>query len=322
MEGELLTDARRLGMVSDMHDVRFSHLRPMDFGEILDHSIRVMKTGWKPLLLSGLISIIPMVISSGLLTAMSPTTAATRSSLTTNWLFRAILQADQGNFTDLLELGGIFTVLMLVSVLLGLWLHAAMIVSASRTYLGLPVTFRSSLAAAGHRYPALLGTGLLMLLFAVLASIGLAVVGLGFFSVFTMLFGLGVLKVYTVFVNHALIIEDADGGMAPIKRSFRLVNGRFWPLLGLGIVFSLFSSALSSQIQFITQLPLQWLMTFGFTPGAVPLLGWLLACLMGLITAVISPLTYTAMTLAYYDTRIRKEGLDLEMMASAGAEPR
>lgn len=307
-------------MASYMRGVRFSHLRPMDFGELLDHSVHVMKAGWKPLLLSGLLSAIPMMIYSGLMTTLMPT-SVNRGSSTSSWFYRAVVAADRGNFTDLIEVGGIFTVLMLITLLLGLWLHGAMVVSASRTYLGLPVTLGSSLATAGRRYPALLGTGLLMVLFGLLAVIGLVIGGLVFLAVFTVPVGLGVLAVYSTFWSQVLIIENADGGLAPIKRSFRLVNGRFWPLLGLGIVFSFFAGALSSQIQFITQLPLQWAMTFGWTPGAAPFLGWVLAVVMGLVSAVITPLTYTAMTLAYYDTRIRKEGLDIEMMASAGAEP-
>lgn len=306
-------------MGPDTHGVRFSHLRPMDFGEILDQTIQVVKTGWKPLLMAGLLSAIPMMVYAGLMNTLMPT-RINSANPTSAWFLRAVVAADRGVYTELMKMGGIFIVLVLIILLLGLWLHAAMVVSASRTYLGLPVTLGSSLATAGRRYPALLGTGLLMSLLAILAVIGLAIGGLVILAFLTIPIGLAVLTVYAGFWTQVLIIEGAPGGMAPITRSFRLVNGRFWPLLGLAILFSFFSGALSSQIQFLTQLPLQWAMTFGWTPGAAPFLGWVLAIVTGLLSAVMTPLSYTALTLAYYDTRMRKEGLDIEMMASAGAD--
>ncbi|MDF2630070.1 MAG: hypothetical protein K0R39_3901 [Symbiobacteriaceae bacterium] len=308
-------------MASAMNGSRFSHLRPMDFGEILDTTIHVLKTGWKPLLLSGLLGAIPMIIYSGLANMLLPT-SINSAEPDSSWFVRAVINADAGNFTDLTEMGGLFVAIMLVSLLLDLWLQAAIVVAASRTYLGLPVTLGSSLAEAGRRYPALLGTGLLIVLFGILAAIGLVIGGLVFLAFLTVPIGMGALAVYASFTIPALVIERADGGTAPIRRSFRLVSGRFWPLLGLAIVFAFFAGALSSQVQFITQLPLQWAITFGWTAGAAPILGWVLAVVTGLISSFITPLTYTALTLAYYDTRMRKEGLDLEMMASSGAEPR
>ena len=40
-------------------------------------------------------------------------------------------------------------------------------------------------------------------------------------------------------------------------------------------------------------------------------------CASGIAAVFIGPITYIGVTLLYYDSRIRKEGFDIEMLASS-----
>lgn len=288
-----------------------TEIRPMDFGEILDHTIRVMKTGWKPLLLTGLLSGLPLVIYSGLMFSLIPRSGQLNSP-TSNLFLRAVMGATLSDYTNLLELGGVLAGLLLLAGLLSPWLKGALIVIASRLYLGLPVTMGMALRMAGRRYFALVGTSLLILLFGLLAVPALIVGGLVFLAGLTVPGGLVALCVYWAFNRHALLIEGAGGGMPAIRRSFGLVSGRFWPLLGMSIVFYLFAAALNGQLAFVSQVPAQLLMSIWDNP----LMPWVVALCSGLLTAVAAPLYVVGLTLVYYDVRMRKEGLDLELMAA------
>ncbi|HWI66629.1 MAG TPA: hypothetical protein VNT75_32860 [Symbiobacteriaceae bacterium] len=290
-------------------------LRPLDFGEILDTTIRLLRTGWKPLFLTGLISAIPVVLYNGVTLSLTPTPATMETS-TSGLFFRAIIGAESGDFTQLFELGGILVFLVLFMLLVNVWTSSTLIVLASRLYLGLPVTAGMAMRIAGRRYFAILGTGLLKLLFLIIAVPVLVIGGLVFLAIFTVPVGLVVLSVFLTFTTVVLVVENAGGGWPAIQRSFRLVGGRFWPLLGLSIIFYLFASVLSGQLAAITQLPAQLLRTFNQNPDFAPALAWIVAVFSGLLTAFTMPLNYVGVTLAYYDTRMRKEGLDLEIMAA------
>lgn len=295
-----------------------TEMRPMDFGGLMDTAVRIMKTAWKPLLLTGLIGAIPAIIYNGLYLSLFPTNTAD-PDFGSNAFVQAFLRTQTNDYSRLFELGGLLLVLLLFMLAVGLWIHGALIVVASRAYLGLPVTAGMGLRLAGRRYPALLGTGLLFVVFSIPAVIGLVIGGLLFLAILTVPAGLVALGVYTTFTWQALIVEGAAGGTPAMRRSFQLVSGRFWPLLGLGIVFSLFTGALNMQLSIISQIPLQFALTFINDPGLAAAVSWAVALFTGLISALITPLGYVGLTLAYYDTRMRKEGLDIELMMTAQA---
>ncbi|HYF94209.1 MAG TPA: hypothetical protein VD969_18485 [Symbiobacteriaceae bacterium] len=299
-------------MASEMPTAR---IQPMDFGEILDTAIRVFKSGWKPLLLIGLLSSVPWIIYNALSILLMPTRFS-EDMLVSNPFFRAVMAADNGDWEQMLGLAGYFALVGLFMALLFPWLKGALIIISSRLYLGLPVTVGMGLRLAGRRYFALLGTGLLVLAGSVAAIIGLTIAGLLFLAWLTVPVGLGVLWVWIIFNRHAMLIESAGGGMPAIRRSFGLVNGRFWPLLGLGIVFYLFTATLAGQIAIISQIPAQLVLTYTTNESLVPVLSWVVAAVSGLLQGLVAPLYAVGLTLAYYDTRMRKEGLDIEMMAA------
>lgn len=125
-----------------------------------------------------------------------------------------------------------------------------------------------------------------------------------------LLCGLPGLAVMTLFLVTAPVIGvERLGPIAAMKRSWRLVRRRFWPVLGLallsGLVATLFGYAL------------------GLVPTVISLLvgtdgyGWLLTAASGIITSIITmPVVAGATVLVYLDLRVRTEGLDLELLAA------
>jgi hypothetical protein len=110
-------------------------------------------------------------------------------------------------------------------------------------------------------------------------------------------------------VTAPVIGAEGLGPVAAMRRSARLANRRFWPVLGLavlsGVVSTLFGYALGL-------LPTVLSLLTG-TDG----LGWLVTAAAGIITSLITlPIVAGATVLIYLDLRVRTEGLDLEMDAA------
>ena len=104
------------------------------------------------------------------------------------------------------------------------------------------------------------------------------------------------------FAPHAIIIERRDP-ISALGRSRELVRGNWWRVFGIGVVFVLIILGLSS----ITTLPA---VVFASLPT---LLENIIAVI---ISAVLFPIAYIGGTLVYIDLRVRKEGYNLDMMAS------
>jgi hypothetical protein len=293
---------------------RPADLRPMDLGEILDHTFRVYKRAWKPLLILGIIRAIPTVIQGGYMGAMSQRSLT--DSATSTLFFRAIFGAQAGNYGDLAELGLLALGLLLLTFLLYPLFSGAIIAVASRAALGLETTVGGALRIGLKRYWAMLGTLALQGLFLFLGAIGAIIGGLLFLSFLTVPVAIALLSTYMTFTRHAVIVEQSRGGMPAIRRSFGLVNGRFWPLLGIGIVAVLFLYVLAGQLSFVTVTPIQLVQMFYLKYHASVALAWVAALLSGLISAITGPLLTIVLTLVYYDTRMRKEGFDMELLAA------
>ncbi|QKJ19995.1 hypothetical protein [Microbacterium hominis] len=123
-------------------------------------------------------------------------------------------------------------------------------------------------------------------------------------------------------VPAAIVIEHATIGQA-IGRAWTLVRGRFWPALGIIVVISLVFSTVAQ----VVGLPFGFLST-GLTtiiaptgaPEASAIVG---IVVLGLLTQVVTLLVQavalvvqaTATGILYIDCRMRREGLDLDLLA-------
>lgn len=285
-------------------------LVPRDLGGILDQTFKVFGRHWRPLISIGLASALPMALWTGVwqtLTAVDPAYPAG------SWYVRALVMAEMGDFSDL---GTMFGSLLLVGILflfLSPLLKAAQVHVAVRAVLNQPAaSLAESLQVGGSRYLTMLGALFMIVLLNIVAIPLLVLAGLVVLAPLTVMIGLPVLYVFLVFTAHAAVVEKLGSGAA-IGRSFRLVKSRFWPLLGLGIVFGLLMSVLFGVINLLIALPLGF---FTFAGGGTWLI-WVTALLQGVLGALLTTLNTVGITLAYFDTRIRTEGYDLEMMAQS-----
>ncbi len=117
----------------------------------------------------------------------------------------------------------------------------------------------------------------------------------------------------SLLVTQAIVIEDVRGWGA-FKRSWTLMRGS---IRKAGIIL-FFSAAVAFVISFLFNLPAGILMAL--KPG------WSTMILRGLLDSVgqilSAPILMIAFTLLYYDSRIRQEAFDLEMMAkNLGVSP-
>ena len=114
----------------------------------------------------------------------------------------------------------------------------------------------------------------------------------------------------------AMTAEDI-GPIRGMGRSWNLVSGSWWRTFGIllivGIMYLIISYGLLILFGVIAAL-----VATGDFEAAVVQVG---STLLG---AVLSPIVYIAVTLLYFDLRVRKEGLDLDQLAqqtSAGPAP-
>lgn len=113
----------------------------------------------------------------------------------------------------------------------------------------------------------------------------------------------------------ALLVE----GLAPsraVGRSWSLVEGRWWRTLGIFLVVLLLTWVASAILG----------ATGGAVIGLVPGLtddqrGALIVVTGSLAGALVLPVNYIAITLMYYDLRVRREGFDLDRLAQQAQPP-
>src|SRR5262249_7196957 len=152
-----------------------------------------------------------------------------------------------------------------------------------------------------------------------LGAIASAVLVFGSFLLFAALILLVAARV--VFVPDALMIEGRSAAAA-FGRAFQLGGGRTWYRLGMIAIFSYFVS-LATFMALLEPL----LLIFWINGWAVADLvlhpGWnaAYAAVNQISTLLVWPIWITSLTLLYFDTRVRKEGYDIELMTTGLATP-
>jgi hypothetical protein len=182
----------------------------------------------------------------------------------------------------------------------GIWLvfalmSAVIIVCTSQAYLGDPVDVGVAIRRVIPRLPTVMLGALAryacMLAGALLFLVGALYVGARLFAV------------------TPVIVLEGEGVSGAFSRSSLLSEGRKWHILNtLGLVALIY-----------------WVLAIGVQLAAVLLGGAIVqAIVTALYTIMVYPVVAITEALLYYDTRIKSEGLDIELMAGAleGAGPR
>jgi hypothetical protein len=179
---------------------------------------------------------------------------------------------------------------------------AATVFIVSESYLGRPIDARSALRRAAPYIVRILLCSMLTAL----------MVGIGFLLV--VIPGI-ILIAGLILAVPAIVIEPRLSASAALSRSWELTRGSRWRMLGLLLVLVI--------LLYIPIAAIGGLVAI-FVPNAGSLLARpavevsvVAAALSGVAQIFIYPLFYCVLTVAYYDLRVRKEGFDLEVLASA-----
>lgn len=274
-------------------------LRPLSMGEILDHAFGLFRQLFVPL-------VVVQVITASLPLLLNLYAAASGS-------------------TSMLGSLGTY----LVAFVLGSLASAATAYIISENYLGRPLgagdALRRALPRIGDVMLLSLGVGFLVVIAALPALLvigaGSAFAVLGGTSggagaagggVLLVLVGLALLVIpFAVFsglsvATPSLVLENTRAGRA-MSRSWQLTKGFRLRIVGLLFV-----------VMVIVLIPMFALGIIGGMFGSDDSRATtvLFTAIIGVVSLIITPLLYCVLTLLYYDLRVRKEGYDLEILAS------
>lgn len=299
--------------------------RPLTLADILDGMFELFARGWRAYVLAIGVVVVPVSFVTGYLTIEVFGGQGLLEQFDQTMTSTSAL-AETPQWRDVAAVVGLSVV---VGVVVTPLLRGAAYRIAAEGYELRSVTAGQALRFALRRYPALVAVTVLVGIAAGLAlvvpgvplvagiagrSVGLIVIG----SVLVLLVGFPlVVAVLVVFVfSYVCIVVEGTGPLAALRRSVQLVRGRFLRVLGI----SALSSIIAMTIAQLLALPLQ-------APGDSwgVWLGVLFTAIAGVIVSVLStPLTANAITLLYFDTRIRTEAYDLQVLVdqlSAEAQP-
>ena len=173
---------------------------------------------------------------------------------------------------------------------------AALTKAVSDRYLGRESSVGDAYRYIGRRFWALVFTMILAYLLVVAGLILLVIPGI--------VFGFWIALTAQVFV-----IEDKHYGQAIWRSKFLIGQGTWAELIVLGLLVGILSLIIQGVLGAL----------IGASVFADPAEGGVMpihaAVLFGLVQALVMPLGQIATVLLYYDSRIRKEGFDLQMLA-------
>ena len=202
----------------------------------------------------------------------------------------------------------------LVSVLCLSVQIGSLVDAAAARYLGRDATVGGSFRAGLRVAPRIIGTGLL--LFAALLLGWLVLLLVLAVTNNALVVTLGILSglVVTVFVFASWLVApvvatvEAVGPIQAVRRSWWLSDGHRWRILGLQILLAVLQAVLSTLISFI--------FVAAFISDTV--LRFALQNIVNVIATVLwAPVEWGTFTILYFDLRVRKEALDLQLAAEA-----
>ena len=303
-------------------------LRPLGLGEILDGAVGILRRYPRPALgLSALVALVSTLVNIlFLVTAFDP------------FLQLDPAQIESGD-TEALEgalgglaAGGLLTVL--VSLLSGVVLSGVITVVVGRAVLGQPLTVGEAWSAVRPHLLRLLGLALLVLVMcfgvivvaAVAAGVLAAAGGNGtlFIGVPLVLAGIAaaIYLYYRLALAPCALVLERVGIRTSLRRSGVLTKRDWWRVFGILLLTTL----IASSVGFVLQLPFQFGDGLGAFSGDLDGLSTSALVLSsiggGIALTLTAPFSAGVRALLYVDRRMRAEGLDVALAASAtGAAP-
>jgi hypothetical protein len=197
---------------------------------------------------------------------------------------------------------------------------AAVTRAIADNYLGEPVSIGGSYRRIGRSWLPLLGTLFVAALVGIALFIWFLVPCVGWLS------GMGILTFYGAVVVPLLapiVVLERRSGLAALRRAWDLVRSRFWWVVGFALVLYLLNVLLIGGPIGALQAVFQAFVLNAARDNQLLNLLTIQSIVQGLLSVALSllylPVQLTAMTLLYFDLRIRSEGIDLALQAEPDA---
>jgi hypothetical protein len=265
-------------------------MRPLNLGETLDASIKIVRARWRTLAAVMLVIAVPIQLLEILIITSTTDVYQAGTSLGADSAATKTTYSNEGAYV---AGQGLIVVLSILGYLLG---TVACYRAIADTYLGRPTSARASLAFATRRLGATLWLTIVLCVALLAAFLALVIPGIWLAIAWTVAF-------------PAMLVEG-PGGVAALRRSFRLVQGRWWATFGRLAVAYILVAVVTSVASFLIVLPA--VTVVDDTSFGALLLNQLGNMLVSLVT---TPFIAAVTTLVYFDLRVRKEGFDLALLA-------
>lgn len=202
----------------------------------------------------------------------------------------------------------------LISVLFLSVQIGSLVDAAAARYLGRETTIGASFRAGLRVAPKIIGTGLLLFFSLLIGWLVLFVILVIARNAIVATLGILGGLIVTVFVFASWLVAPVVAAIEPVgpihavRRSWWLSNGHRWRILGLQILLAVLQAVLSTLISFI--------FVASFISDAVVRV--VLQNIVNVVATVLwAPVEWGTFTVLYFDLRVRKEALDLQLAAEA-----
>ena len=286
-------------------------LRPLGVGEILDGAVTVIRQNWK--LMIGLS--LAVVSVTGLVQFILKVTALNSSTVTGGFTvgssdsFSSQSSFTSADATGLIGLSASYLLQWVATILL----TGMFTVVVSQAVLGQRATLAEAWARVRPQGWRLIGLSIMVPLAWILGLVLCVIPGIYLYVAFAI-------------SSPALVLERGKV-FASMGRSRRLVETKWWRTFGILLLTALISGV----VAFVVEIPFLIVgggslfasaASGGASPNGDYVLLTLLTTLAGIVAGALTyPFAASVATLLYVDMRMRKEGLDIELMRAAGATP-
>jgi hypothetical protein len=265
-------------------------VRPLNLGETLDASIKIVAARWRTLAIVMLVIALPIQLLTVIITSATTDVYKVGSNSWTGGTGSGTTYGDE----DAYAAGQVAIIaLQILGYLLG---TVACYRAIADQYLGRPTGARDTLRFAGSRLGATLWLTIIF--------------GVGLFFAFIALIIPGIWLTVAWAVAYPVMLVEGLGGAKALGRSFKLVEKFWWATAGRLIVAYILTSLFAVVASFVFLIPAE-LLVDDTSVGAQ-----ILEAAANLVTSLLTtPFIAAVVTLTYFDLRVRKEGFDLALLA-------
>jgi len=287
-----------------------SDLRPLTLGEILDRAVRLYRQNFANFI--GIVALVqvPLSIFQLLLTVTQANNDLSLPTRYTSYTQAFESLASSGYF----DRAGVQILLTLLSFILVQGAATAALTRAvADNYLGRKTDMLGAYQRVGRSWARLIGVLILMIFLYIALVIWFIIPCIGWIS------GPGIFVYVAVVIGPLIapVVVLENLGAGAVRRAWELVRRRFWWVLGFMIILTLFNQLLIAGPSTLISIFLRYALESQSTENFL-VVRTLAQSLVSLATSLFYlPLQLAAVTLMYFDLRVRTEGFDLTVLAGA-----